>query len=88
MLRLERNQDKETAKATKTMKVAMYDLQAVLAVPRGDVSVFYYQSKLNSYNFTICELNSQVVVRCTWYNENGSCVWKYRRRQILSTMMI
>jgi hypothetical protein len=39
--RLERNQDKEEAKMTKTMKVATYHLQAVLPVSRGDVSVFY-----------------------------------------------
>jgi hypothetical protein len=55
--RLDRNQDKEKAKTTKAMKVVTYFLQAVLPVPRGDVLVFYYQSKLNSYNFTVCELN-------------------------------
>ncbi|KMQ85258.1 lish domain-containing [Lasius niger] len=59
--RVEKNQDKKKAKTTKTMKVATYDLQAVLPLPRGDVSVFYYKSKLNAYNFTICQLNSQVV---------------------------
>lgn len=59
--RVEKNQDKKKAKTTKTMKIATYDLQAVLPLPRGDVSVFYYKSKLNAYNFTICQLNSQVV---------------------------
>jgi hypothetical protein len=86
--RLERNQDKEKAKTTKAMKVATYNLQAVLPVPRGDVSVFYYQSKLNLYNFTMCELNSQVVECYIGHegegnrgaNEIGSCVWKYLQK--------
>lgn len=33
--------------------VAIYDLQAVLPVPIGDSSAFFYHSKLNCYNFTV-----------------------------------
>ncbi|XP_060804971.1 uncharacterized protein LOC106143389 [Amyelois transitella] len=38
--------------------VACYDMQAMLQVPRGDVSSFYYKSRLNCMNFTICELKA------------------------------
>lgn len=37
-------------------KLIIYDLQAVMQAPRGEISSFYYKSKLNSYNFTISEL--------------------------------
>jgi hypothetical protein len=53
-------QEKEADKTrvNKSVIVAVYDLQAVLPTPRGDVSVFYYKSKLNNYNFTISELKT------------------------------
>jgi hypothetical protein len=53
-------QEKEAHKTrvNKSVIVAVYDLQAVLPTPRGDVSVFYYKSKLNNYNFTIFELKT------------------------------
>lgn len=36
--------------------LACYDLQPVLPTPRGKVSVFYYKSKLSTYNFTISDI--------------------------------
>lgn len=54
--RKEKDEDKK--KSNKNFIVSVYDLQAVLPAPRGDVSVFYYKSKLNSFNFTISELNT------------------------------
>ena len=37
---------------------AVYNLQAVLPAPRRDTSLFYYKSKINSYNCTtISQLN-------------------------------
>lgn len=55
--RIEKNNDKELASVNKSVVVASYDLQAVLPAPRGEVSVFYYKYKLNSYNLTVTELN-------------------------------
>nr|CAI5870500.1 unnamed protein product [Callosobruchus analis] len=36
--------------------VAVYDLQAVLQCPKGDVSTFYYTCKLNVFNLTVYEI--------------------------------
>lgn len=50
--REEKNMDKEKAKR-KEIFLAVYDLQAVLPVPMGQSSAFFYKSKLNCYNFTV-----------------------------------
>ncbi|KAL1490215.1 hypothetical protein ABEB36_012945 [Hypothenemus hampei] len=81
--RLEKQMDKEKIK--ENFIVACYDLQAVLPSPRGDTSIFYYKSKLNSFNFTICEMKSGKVECFFWHeahggrgaNEIGTCVLKY-----------
>ncbi|KAK7600988.1 hypothetical protein V9T40_008429 [Parthenolecanium corni] len=81
--RSEKDQDK--AKINENFLVAVYDLQAVLPVPRGDVSVFYYKSKLNSYNFTISQLQSDKTHCYLWHEGEGnrgaeeiaSCVFKF-----------
>ena len=39
-----------------SFKVACFDLQQVMPVPKGEVSAFYYKSKLSTYHFTIAEL--------------------------------
>ncbi|CAG9825704.1 unnamed protein product [Phaedon cochleariae] len=52
--REEKGQEKD--KVSQNYIVAVYDLQAVLQVPRGDVSLFYYKSKLNNLNLTITKL--------------------------------
>ncbi|XP_062530462.1 uncharacterized protein LOC105841614 [Bombyx mori] len=46
---------------------ATYDLQAVMPCPRGDISNFYYISKLNVLNFTIYELGSKDVNCYVWH---------------------
>lgn len=53
--------------------------------PRGDASNFYYVSKLNTYNFTICDIKSKDTARYVWHEgeakrgaiEIGSCLLKY-----------
>lgn len=47
----------DRSKINSLFKVACFDLQQVIPVPKGDVSSFYYKSKLSTYHFTICELN-------------------------------
>lgn len=55
--RVEKEFDRQNI--SKSNKVAVYDLQAVMQCPNGEVSSFYYKSKLNSYNFTITELTKK-----------------------------
>ncbi|XP_055905287.1 uncharacterized protein LOC129940814 [Eupeodes corollae] len=81
--REEKERDKESANETNI--VAVYDLQAVLQCPKGESSNFYYVSKLNIFNFTICQLKSKEVNCFVWHegaagrgaNEIGSCVFMY-----------
>ncbi|CAG9760236.1 unnamed protein product [Ceutorhynchus assimilis] len=65
--------------------IAVYDLQAVLQCPRGDVSSFYYNSKLNVFNFSIYEMKTNTGRCFVWDDseanrgvcEIGTCVFKY-----------
>ncbi|XP_047503855.1 uncharacterized protein LOC125048927 [Pieris napi] len=65
--------------------VLVYDLQAAMPCPRGDASNFYYVSKLNTYNFTICDIKSKDTACYVWHEgeakrgatEIGSCLLKY-----------
>lgn len=77
--------EKDKENNTDNVVVAVYDLQAVLQCPRGDVSSFYYVSKLNVFNFTMYELKSKAV-KCFIWDESeanrgvceiGTCVLKY-----------
>lgn len=81
--RLEKDADKKTE--DKTTVVAVYDLQAVLPVPKGDISTFYYVSKINMFNLTVHEIKSGQTDCFIWReglgkrgaNEIGTCVLKY-----------
>lgn len=84
--RTEKEEDK--TKISKNYRVACFDLQAALPTPKGEVSTFYYKSKLSTYNFTICDLNKKGLgtVNCyIWHegeghkgsNEIGSCLLHY-----------
>lgn len=82
--RIEKESDKN--KACNDYIVAVYDLQAVLQTPREDVSVFYYKSKLNNFNFTISEIGSPDHTECYLWHEGeanrgadeiGSCVLNF-----------
>lgn len=50
--RTEKAADKEKAKKGE-IQLAVYDLQAVLPVPIGQTSAFFYKSHLNCFNFTV-----------------------------------
>lgn len=77
--------EKEKDKNNKNILVAVYDLQAVFQCPKGDVSVFYYKSKLNVLNLTIYNLQNNSVECYVWdesnanrgVNEIATCVYKY-----------
>lgn len=90
--RIEKNEDKQ--KVQENFVIACYDLQAVLPLPMCKTSAFYYKSKLNVCNFTICELNKDSCHCYVWSevdglrgaNEIGSCVLnllKKSRKQLM-----
>nr|CAI5856988.1 unnamed protein product [Callosobruchus analis] len=78
-------QEKEKDKRSVDKVTAVFDLQAALPCPQADSSKFYYVSKLNTYNLTICELQSTETNCFIWNeghgnrgaNEIGSCLWHY-----------
>lgn len=81
MSRNEKHKDKTESDAV----VAVYDLQAVMQIPKGDISVFYYKSKLNVLNFTIYNAKTNSCNCYVWnetngqrgVNEIGTCVLDY-----------
>ncbi|XP_030762052.1 uncharacterized protein LOC115886868 [Sitophilus oryzae] len=81
--RQEKAHDKENSPDTTI--VAVYDLQAVLQCPRGDVSCFYYTSKLNVFNLTVYEIKTNTAKCFVWDEsqanrgvcEIGTCLLKY-----------
>ena len=81
---LSRN-EKHRDKTESDSVVAVYDLQAVMQLPKGDVSVFYYKSKLNVLNFTIYNAKTNACICYIWdetngnrgVNEIGTCVLDY-----------
>ena len=84
--------EKALYKTTTDSVVAMYDLQAVMQLPKGDVSVFYYKSKLNVLNFTIYDIKTNSCQCFVWdesnghrgVNELGTCVLHYIKSVIES----
>ncbi|CAG9812894.1 unnamed protein product [Phaedon cochleariae] len=89
--REEKKLDKENIKSNGI--VAVYDLQAVMPIPKGDVSVFFCKSKLNVLNFTIYDLQTNNCECYVWdesnghrgVNELGSCVQKYLQKKATIT---
>ena len=85
-----KQKDQEKEKASPNYIVSVYDLQAVLSTPRGTVSVFYYKSKLNCYNFTVSELKTGSTECYFWHeghgnrgaDEIGSCVLHFIEKKI------
>lgn len=83
LVRAEKENDKN--KIGDDFVVCVYDLQAVMPCPRGEVSSFFYISKLNLLNFTITELGKNNTNCFVWHegegargvNEIGSCVLMY-----------
>lgn len=84
--RREKENDKNNTDSNSV--VAVYDLQATLPCPQGDVSTFYYVSKLNLFNFTIYNMKNKHGDCFFWHegeagrgaNEIGSCVWRFLDR--------
>lgn len=81
-------EEKKTDKENSNAVVVVYDLQAVMQLPKGDVSLFYYKSKLNVFNFTMYDLKSNACDCFVWdegnghrgVNELGTCVLHYLKK--------
>ena len=86
--RKEKDNDKQTL--VDKAVLAVYDLQAVIPLPKGECSAFYYSSKLNVLNFTITDLIKKNTECYVWdesnshrgANELGTCVLKYIEKHI------
>lgn len=92
--RIEKDNDKKCI--DKLHIVACFDLQAALPTPKGEISTFYYKSKLSTYNFTVCSLQTKgldEVHSYLWHEgegkkgatEIGSCLLKYLEEAAAST---
>lgn len=85
--REEKRKDKELV--SDTYIVACYDLQAVMTIPKGEISTFYYKSKINCLNFTISELGLDHTECYFWdegeaqrgANEIGTCVLTFLQKK-------
>lgn len=62
-----REKEKDKTRNDNTI-IAVYDLQAVMPVPKGQISVFYYKSIINCFNFTVSDLHAKDV-ECYFWNE-------------------
>lgn len=77
--------DKQLALDDKSLCVACFDLQKVLATPLSNVSDFYYKSKYSTYNFTVYDVGNNQGYCYVWHeqvakrgpNEIASCLWKF-----------
>jgi len=83
--RNQKNKDKAQSMDNKAHVTACYDLQKVLPLPKGEVSLFYYARKLACFNFTIFNLENRDGHCYMWNetisgrgaNEIGSCIYAF-----------
>lgn len=82
--------EKEIDKKESDAIVVVYDLQAVMQLPKGQVSLFFYKSRINCFNFTISDLYAKNV-DCFFWDETegkrgaieiGSCVLAFIESQL------
>ncbi|CAG4943933.1 unnamed protein product [Parnassius apollo] len=87
--RAEKKNDIETCKMAESNSiVAIFDLQAVMPVPIGESSAFFYKSKLNCLNLTITDIKNKETICYFWHEalggrgavEIGSCVYKFLQK--------
>ena len=57
--RAEKESDVKNAEKNKNLQVCCFDLQAVIVLPCGDVSQFYYKRRLSCYNFTVFNISEK-----------------------------
>ena len=87
--REEKQKDVQEAKSEANKIVAVYDLQAVLPTPCGEISSFYYKSKLGTYNFTVYDIVPKQGYCYVWSencanrgaNEIGTCIFNFLEKK-------
>ncbi|XP_011193975.2 uncharacterized protein LOC105219498 [Zeugodacus cucurbitae] len=65
--------------------VAVYNWQAIMQLPKGEASTYYYKSKINVFNFTVYNMKTNNCQCYVWdeangkrgVNELGTCVLEY-----------
>ncbi|CAG9767658.1 unnamed protein product [Ceutorhynchus assimilis] len=80
-----KDKEEDKAKVNQNFIVACFDMQAVLPIPKGDISIFYYKSKLNTMNLSVTEIGNDATWCYVWHEgeggkgatEVGSCILKY-----------
>lgn len=85
LARKEKDSDKNSALNDKNILLSTFDLQAVTPLPNGNVSTFYYKSKLNVFNFTLFNIPEKKGSCYIWHegeakrgaNEISTCVFNY-----------
>ncbi|KAF8778319.1 hypothetical protein HNY73_015050 [Argiope bruennichi] len=88
LARIEKENDKNRTDGTVT---AVYDLQAVLQIPKGQISLFFYKSRINCLNLTVSDLRAKDVVCYFWDETEGkkgaveirSCILDYIKWQVV-----
>lgn len=63
--------EKQLDKKNSNLILVVYDLQAVMPVPKGDVSIFFYRLELNVLNFTIYDMQKNIADSYVWDESNG-----------------
>ncbi|CAG9765712.1 unnamed protein product [Ceutorhynchus assimilis] len=94
--REEKAKDVQEAKTEKDKMVAVYDLEAVLPSPCGEISDFYYKSKLATYNFTVYDIAQKQGYCYVWSehiakrgaNEIGSCVMYFLQQNAVGKSIV
>lgn len=86
MSRKEKDKDKELSmQENSSLLVCCYDLQAVIPLPCGEISTFFYKSKLNCINFTVYNITDKSGYCYLWHealakrgaNEIATCIYKF-----------
>lgn len=52
-------------------RICAFDLQAIIQLPSGQVSAFYYKRRLNAYNFTLYDIVRKEGFCCVWTESTG-----------------
>lgn len=83
-------EEKLEAPNNKAICIACFDMQKVLNVPRGEISVFYYNQYLSLFNFTVFDCVQHQGYSYVWSediaregpNEVASCLLKLIEKKV------
>lgn len=86
--RQEKQNYKKLALEVERILLSVFDMQAVNPLPNGNVSTFYYKSKLNVFNSTIFDITSKSGYCYMWHegeakrgaNEISTCEFDYVKK--------